>query len=96
MATLNKSERRKEMASAHANRRHTCKFCGAELFGNGGFSAHMRKEYFERMPEMKLVKWVTVKDLRAEWRKRNPTIMLAPDKGQAAVVKDNQVFAPCG
>jgi len=22
--------------------------------------------------------------------------MLAPDKGQAAVVKDNQVFAPCG
>jgi predicted anti-sigma-YlaC factor YlaD len=21
---------------------------------------------------------------------------LAPDKGQAAVVKDNQVFAPCG
>ena len=22
--------------------------------------------------------------------------LLAPDKGQAAVVKDNQVFAPCG
>lgn len=35
MAILNKSERRKEMASAHASIKH-----------DGGYSAHMRKEYF--------------------------------------------------
>ena len=85
MATLNKSERRKEMASAHANIKHVCKFCGAELFGNGGYSAHMRKEYFQRMPDMKSVKWVTVKDLRIEWRKRNPT-MLAVDGATVAPI----------
>jgi len=37
--------------------------------------------------------------LNCDWEgvelKRNPT-QLAPDKGQAAVVKDNLVSAPCG
>lgn len=82
MATLNKRERRKEMASAHAKRKHICQFCGAEIYGNGGYAAHMRKEYFQRMPDMKSVKWVTVVELRHEWRRRNPT-MLAPDDGDS-------------
>lgn len=95
MATLSKSEKRTAMAKRHADFVHTCRFCGNEYRGNGGYASHMRMEYFQRMPDMKSVKWVTVKDLRIEWRKRNPT-MLAPDKGQAAVVKDNLGFAPCG
>ncbi len=70
MATLTKKERRKEMASRHADFVHTCRFCGSEYRGNGGYASHMRKEYFERMPEMKSVKWVTVKELRHEWRLR--------------------------
>lgn len=71
MATLNSHEKRQAMASRHADFVHACKFCGKEFRGNGGFASHMRKEYFERMPDLLKEKrlWPT-KDLRAEWRKR--------------------------
>jgi len=38
----------------------------------------------------------TITDEQVEYLRKVCPTMLAPDKGQAAVVKDNQVFAPCG
>ena len=69
----------REMRTKHAKRPHTCKFCGNVFYGNGGYAAHMRKEYFQRMPEMK-IKWITVEELREEWRRRTT---LAPDTASA-------------
>jgi hypothetical protein len=60
----------REMRTKHAKRSHTCEFCGGVFYGNGGYAAHMRKEYFQRMPEMK-IKWITVEELREEWRRRD-------------------------
>ena len=68
----NNPNRAYQMRRQHAERRHVCRFCCGVFLGNGGFSSHMRKEYFERMPEMKSVKWITVADLRNEWQRRNP------------------------
>ena len=66
------------MRRKHSKRAHTCQFCKNVFYGNGGYSAHMRKEYFERMPDMKSVKWITVVELRHEWRRRNPETLASP------------------
>ena len=71
MATLSQGERRKEMSGKHADYVHVCSFCNNRFYGNGGYTSHMRKEYFEHMPDMKNIKYVTVKELRREWRDRN-------------------------
>lgn len=66
------------MRRKHTHMGHECQFCGLVIFGNGGYGSHMRKEYFERMPDMKNVKWISVKDLRREWVKRKVLIYLTP------------------
>lgn len=62
--------KRLAMRRRHAERGHKCSFCGDVFFGNGGYSSHMRKEYFERMPDLRGVKWIEVSDLRKEWKRR--------------------------
>ena len=65
-----------------------CKLCGLAIHkcsSSNEYHADDRAEY--------------MKELNGSGCIHEPAIrptMLAPDKGQAAVVKDNQVFAPCG